>query len=398
MKKYRKGKTFHVGMILGSTFLLLLLLYACPPPSSGSSDSVAPVITLAGFPSVTIFPNTVYNDPGYTAVDDNDGNITSNVVVSGSVDTSTVGTYLLEYNVSDAAGNTAATLSREIIVSYDDTVAPVITLKGAPLMYILQNESFTDPGFTASDNKDGDITTDVVVSGSVDTSVLGTQTLTYNAADAAGNNAESVSRDVVVLDVYVNVPPVADAGDSITCDPGLNIISGISSYDSNSTALTYSWDLTSSPLGASLSCSEESLFVYNLTVMGDYVFTLTVSDGEFSDTATVTYTVENIAPVVSVEIASIVNIDHYPEVMLECNAFDSNGDSLTYTWNIIQKPAGSSPVIADSSLFRTSLTPDLTGNYIIQISVSDGTLTTVLLHTISIYDNNSQGGIDVGIS
>jgi hypothetical protein len=47
-------------------------------------------------------------DPGVEAHDVRDGNITSNITVSGTVDVNTTGTYTLTYSVSDAAGNEAS--------------------------------------------------------------------------------------------------------------------------------------------------------------------------------------------------------------------------------------------------------------------------------------------------
>lgn len=79
-----------------------------------------------------------------------------------------------------------------------DTVAPVITLNGASTINLTVGDSFTDPGATATDNVDGDLTASIVVTGSVNTSVAGTYTLNYNVSDAAGNAATQVSRTVNV--------------------------------------------------------------------------------------------------------------------------------------------------------------------------------------------------------
>ncbi|PTX64211.1 putative secreted protein (Por secretion system target) [Kordia periserrulae] len=86
-----------------------------------------------------------------------------------------------------------------------DTVAPVITLNGASTINLTVGDSFTDPGATASDNIDGDLTASIVVTGSVNTSVAGTYTLNYNVSDAAGNAATQVSRTV-------NVDPASTGG------------------------------------------------------------------------------------------------------------------------------------------------------------------------------------------
>ena len=57
-----------------------------------------------------------YKEPGYTAEDNLDGDITSNVRVISNIDTSTLGTYKVIYRVSDDAGNeTVVERSVEIV-------------------------------------------------------------------------------------------------------------------------------------------------------------------------------------------------------------------------------------------------------------------------------------------
>jgi hypothetical protein len=60
--------------------------------------------------------------------------------------------------------------------------------------------TYTDAGATATDNYDGNITARIVKTGSVNTSVLGTYTLTYNVSDSSGNAATAVVRTVKVVD------------------------------------------------------------------------------------------------------------------------------------------------------------------------------------------------------
>lgn len=79
-----------------------------------------------------------------------------------------------------------------------DTTAPVITLLGTATVNINVGDAYTDAGATATDNIDGDITANIVTSGSVNTALEGTYTITYNVSDAAGNAAIEVVRTVIV--------------------------------------------------------------------------------------------------------------------------------------------------------------------------------------------------------
>ncbi len=82
--------------------------------------------------------------------------------------------------------------------SKDDTEAPVISLT-APFDVTLDiGESFVDPGYSASDNEDGDITSRVSVDLSdLDINTAGDYVVTYSVTDDAGNSA-SESRNVTV--------------------------------------------------------------------------------------------------------------------------------------------------------------------------------------------------------
>ena len=65
-------------------------------------DTTIPVITLVGDATVSIEVGTTYTDAGATALDNYDGDITSSIVTVTTVDTSSVGTYTVTYDVSDA--------------------------------------------------------------------------------------------------------------------------------------------------------------------------------------------------------------------------------------------------------------------------------------------------------
>jgi hypothetical protein len=140
----------------------------------------------------------------------------------------------------------------------EDTEPPVITLLGDNPMNLTVGDTFTDPGATAVDNVDGDLTESIVVGGdTVDTSTAGTYVITYNVSDAAGNAAEEVTRTVNVEEPVVN-PTIhyLALGDSIAT--GTTGISG--------TMYTYAYqfrDYLSGIYGNNLTYN-------NLAVDGDY--------------------------------------------------------------------------------------------------------------------------------
>ena len=164
-------------------------------------DTTAPVITLTGSSTINLYVGATFTDPGATATDDVDGNITSSITSSGTVDTSLAGTYTIVYSVLDSAGNSASVTRIVVINTPPDTTAPVITLTGSSTINLNLGATFTNPGATATDNVDGNITSSITAAGSVDTSTAGTYTIVYSVLDTAGNSA-SVTRSVVVEAIY----------------------------------------------------------------------------------------------------------------------------------------------------------------------------------------------------
>lgn len=73
----------------------------------GFGDIAAPVISLNGEATMAIDVGAPFEDPGATAIDDIDGDLTDAIQIRDSVDTSLVGSYEITYSVSDRAGNQA---------------------------------------------------------------------------------------------------------------------------------------------------------------------------------------------------------------------------------------------------------------------------------------------------
>lgn len=152
------------------------------------SDKIAPVITLVSN-EVTSYtcPNKDYIEEGYTVTDNYDTDLTDKVIITKSDDGWT-------YTVTDSSGNTGSAF-REY--KYNDVINPSINLKGYSTKYVEVGKKFVDPGYTATDNCDGDITSKVIVSGDVDVNTEGTYTLTYKVSDNKGNES-TVTRNVRV--------------------------------------------------------------------------------------------------------------------------------------------------------------------------------------------------------
>ena len=166
---------------------------------SAPVDTTPPVITLTGGDETLECSVDTYTEQGATATDDTDGDISGDVVIGGdTVDPSMPDTYVVTYDVSDAAGNAAAQVTRTVTV--EDTTPPTITLNGGDETLECP-DSYTELGAMANDLCDGDLTGSIVVGGDVvDTSTPGIYSVTYNVSDTAGNAATEVTRTVTVED------------------------------------------------------------------------------------------------------------------------------------------------------------------------------------------------------
>ena len=172
-------------------------------------DNEAPVLELLGGGEMTVSLESLYQEPGYTAIDRCDGDLAEQVKVERMVEGDRM---TLTYTVSDASGN-SATAQRNVTIR--DIVAPVIYLNGYAATYVPLGSGYSDPGYTAVDDADGDITSSVVRTGSVDAGTLGTYTVNYAVTDKAGNTATATR----VVKVFVET---ADSPDRVylTFDDG----------------------------------------------------------------------------------------------------------------------------------------------------------------------------------
>jgi len=107
------------------------------------------------------------------------------------------GAYVLTYSKTDAAGNVATQVTRAVTVQ--DTTKPMITLEGNATILHRVWRTYLDPGSTASDTLDGNLTSKISTTNPVDASVPGSYEVGYAVSDAAGNAATVVTRSVVVF-------------------------------------------------------------------------------------------------------------------------------------------------------------------------------------------------------
>lgn len=148
-------------------------------------------INLIGDKNVVLDYGETYSESGYRAKL-LDQNITDDIVVKSNLDEK-IGKYEITYNYKFLFFN----IKKTRYVEVKDISEPKLELIGGENFEVTVNEEYNEPGYKAMDNVDGDLTSSVVVSGTVDINTIGNYELVYTVTDSNGNE-ESIKRNVRV--------------------------------------------------------------------------------------------------------------------------------------------------------------------------------------------------------
>ena len=191
-------------------------------------DTVPPVITLKGASTITLEASfACYYEPGFSALDAVDGDVTGAMTVSAPANPSfslTLGSYSIVYTAVDQSGN-KATATRTVIVQ--DTTPPVVTLINSTAMTIPYLYIWVEPGYYAFDHYNGNLTNNVNAtispSGPIDTTLPNTvYTITYVVSDASGN--QGTATRTVTIGPVPRIPQCVPGNESSVTSAFLGII------------------------------------------------------------------------------------------------------------------------------------------------------------------------------
>ena len=369
-----------------------------------ANDTTLPVITLVGSSQETITQNQSYTEQGASATDNLDGAV--NVTISGSVNTSTVGTYTITYSATDRAGNTSTETRTVTVNALPDTEAPVITLTGSSNITISLGDEYTEQGASALDAVDGAI--DVVTTGQVDTDTEGTYTVTYTATDEAGNSA-SEERSVVVQTLIttetigvivgsveghtaeLNSAAVFDV--VLESQPSADVVIPLSSSN-ESEGLTEQTQLTftSANWGQSQSVVVRGTNAAVLNGVQDYTIILDAiqsDDSGYSGLNPNDVSMKGIYLVISVEEESynfIASIDNKIEISTDY----TGSNDLVYT--LIEGAPTGLEINDTSGAITWTPGPDNEGNeYVINVQATDGSLISTNSTSVNVMPSASVG-------
>lgn len=210
------------------------------------------------------------------------------------------------------------------------------------------------------------------------------------------NGAESCPDEVTVS--TFNSAPVADAGDdqAITLIGTTVDLNGTGSYDDDGDDISFLWEITGSPVNSEAALVDPETSTPTLTPdeYGAYTISLTVSDPWVSSTPDkVVVSFANVKPVAVTDGNKSCMVNETVSFNGEGSS-DANGDDLSYNWQIVAKPEGSAAEIVDPSSIVAYIQPDAAGEYVISLTVNDGTVdsdpATVTVAVISVEDVTTQ--------
>lgn len=197
-----------------------------------------------------------------------------------------------------------------VLSSLPDNTPPIIKLLGNDTVAIHVGDSYVDAGATAIDDNTGDITDDIKTTividatggniGTVDTSAGRSYTIKYNVKDIYGNNAEEVTRKVLVIEKVREITIESNMGiTDIIKDETLQMQAIVGRETATNKEVTWSVD----PGTGTATISETGLLT--ATSVGTVTVKATAKDNS-GVVGTLEITIhENEIPVTSVEIDQI---------------------------------------------------------------------------------------------
>jgi hypothetical protein len=188
-------KKILLGLLLLFSFTILV---ACGPEVTPPAENQAPV-----FAGVADVPAHVHGQPfdpaaGVTANDPEDGDLTEDIVITGTVDVNVDAEYTLTYKVSDSEG--LETVATRKVTVYTPNRAPVVSVPSSSVVLEVNEDFDATEGVTASDPEDDDLTADIVVKSNFDKTKVGKYQVVYEVEDAAGLKGYATVNVLVVAD------------------------------------------------------------------------------------------------------------------------------------------------------------------------------------------------------
>ena len=188
-----------------------------------------------------------------------------------------------------------------------------------------------------------------------------------------------------------NQPPIAHAGQDQTAAVGAVVqLDGTASTEPDGSRITYQWTIDTLPGGSQASLSDPTLPrpTFVVDIVGTYEFSLIATEGPRSSPPDiVVISTTNSRPHADAGQGQTVPTGG-PIILDGSKSTDPDGNLLMYSWVITSLPAGSTATLDDSAAVRPGFTADLSGEYVLELQVSDGSLQSDV-STVTVSTTNS---------
>ncbi|MBQ9854383.1 MAG: DUF5011 domain-containing protein [Bacilli bacterium] len=312
MFSFNKKTLSIIGISFGVILLIIFLIFIL----GKNSADYQKFLVLEGNTDIIIYQNSLYEDPGYKAYDSKGNDLGDEVSISGEVNTSLVGDYVVTYKLDDIIKE------RRISVISRPNQLTYLILSGEPIIHLRVGSTYTEPGYTVIDSVSTDLKDKVVIDGNVDTSKAGTYIIKYSVTNDSGVTV-SEKRTIIVT------------------DSSLSLVANPSEYTKDKVTINVSvmdnyFDYVLLPNGNK---NSNRSFTYEVNENGTYKFKLFSKDGNSTDSEITVKNIDRTAPKISScnitvgESKSTIKISASDNGNIKSYAFYNNGNVVTTSSN-----------------------------------------------------------------
>ena len=271
-------------------------------------DTIPPNLIIPENRTITVEEVNFFNSMEGVLVTDNSQE-KIDVQVSGNL-SRIPGIYTLTYTAKDSSGNTTKKTRKITVI---DNNAPIITIIGDNPLNINVGNPFVDLGAKATDNVDGDLTNNIVVTGTVNINIPGKYEIIYTVVDSSNN----IGRAIRTVNVIDNIPPVINfnpSGNTVwskTASSKLSVNDVHSNVDTKN--LKYLWSTSTIEPSESLFSNifNNGEIIINSSLTGSYYLWILAKDtaGNVSVKRSNVFNIDNTKPVITLIGNSVINIE-----------------------------------------------------------------------------------------
>lgn len=205
---FNKYKTTIIALIVLIIIIVAILLIA---NVKNDNKVVENYLTLNGNETVTVYKGTSYDEPGYEAYNSKNEDLSSQVEVDSNLNIDKIGTYEITYTLYEII----LTRIIEVVANPNDKTEIILNAykkneenseseNKDTDVYLLLGDEYIEPGYEVVNSLGKDLNDEVTITGTVDTSKIGTYELTYSLTDP-NEQLVSVTRNVVITDIKITL-------------------------------------------------------------------------------------------------------------------------------------------------------------------------------------------------